>query len=138
MRSDVHTTVGAIIAIQDDGVEKILLTRRNVEPFRGQWCLPGGHIDRFETARDAVIREVEEETGLVFEPLFFNYFDEVIQDRDIHNVVLIFTGTASGSLIPQETEVSEIGWFSLSEAQALDLAFRHDVIIAAYANAAGQ
>ena len=43
------TTVAAIIKNDED---KILLTRRNVAPFKGQWCLPGGHIDENEKAFD--------------------------------------------------------------------------------------
>jgi 8-oxo-dGTP diphosphatase len=110
-----------------------LLTRRNVEPFKGLWCLPGGHIDRFEPAKKAVIRELREETGLVFSPQFLGYFDETIPERDIHAVVLAFAGEAQGSLAPSESEVSEIAWFSLREARSLHLAFTHNEILDAYA-----
>ncbi|MCP5419178.1 MAG: NUDIX hydrolase [Gammaproteobacteria bacterium] len=137
MRKGVHTTVGAIIRVQDDSGEKILLTRRNVQPFQGRWCLPGGHIDRYETAWDAVIREVREETGLAFDPQFFNYFDEIFADRDIHHVVLMFTGTASGTLQAQESEVSETGWFSVQDALSLELAFGHAAVVGAYARSRG-
>lgn len=137
MRKIATTTVGALITIQDNGVEKLLLTRRNIQPFKDCWCLPGGHIDPDETARHAVIREVKEEVGLDFEPSFFAYFDEIISDRAIHNVVLIFTGHTTGTVVPQASEVSEIGWFSLPETHALELAFRHQEIIMAYAQAQG-
>ena len=50
------TTVAAIIKNDKD---EILLTRRNVEPFKEQWCLPGGHIDENEKALDAVNRVQE-------------------------------------------------------------------------------
>ena len=135
MQQTVKTTVGAIITRQENGLEKLLLTRRAIEPFRDCLCLPGGHIDRFETAKDAIIREVKEEVGLDFVPQFFKYFDEIIPESDWHAVVLVFTGTATGTLQPQVAEVSEIGWFSLSEALAQPLAFRQREIIAAYANA---
>lgn len=133
MQQTVKTTVGAIITRRENGFEKLLLTRRAIEPFRNCLCLPGGHIDRFETARDAIIREVKEEVGLDFVPRFFKYFDEIIPEYDWHAVVLVFTGTATGVLQPQATEVSEIGWFSPADALAQPLAFRHHDIIAAYA-----
>lgn len=134
MQQVVKATVGAIITRQEDGIKKLLLTRRTIEPFRDYFCLPGGHIDRFETAVEAVIREVKEEVGLDFVPQFFKYFDEIVPELDWHAVVLVFTGTATGDLQPQVAEVSEIGWFSLSEALAQPLAFRQHEIIAAYAS----
>ena len=42
----------------------IVLQRRNKEPKKGQWVLPGGFVDRGETLEEAAIREVYEETGL--------------------------------------------------------------------------
>lgn len=123
------TTVAAIIKNDED---KILLTRRNVEPFKGQWCLPGGHIDQNENVRDAVVREVKEETGLDFEAKFFNYSDEIIPERDIHAVVMVFTGYGFGEITTQESEVSKVGWFSLEEAHSLPLAFEHNKILKAY------
>jgi 8-oxo-dGTP diphosphatase len=123
----------AAIAIRTDDPQAILLTRRNVEPYKGQWCLPGGHIDRFETAQEAVIRELREETGLSFCPEFFFYFDEIIPERNIHAVVMAFAGEAQGVLAPSESEVTEIAWFSLGEARSLPLAFTHNEILDTYA-----
>jgi 8-oxo-dGTP diphosphatase len=124
------TTVAAIIK-NDEG--KILLTRRNVEPFKGQWCLPGGHIDKYETVKDAVIREMKEETGLEIDPKFFSYSDEIITELDIHAVVILFTGYGFGKISIQESEVSDIGWFALDEANSLSLAFGHNKMLIAYA-----
>ncbi len=128
-----ETTVAAIITGAEHNQAKILLTRRNHDPYNNFWCLPGGHIDQDEPARAAAIREVKEETGLDFAAQFFNYFDEIIPENQIHTVVLVFVGPGVGQLQAQVDEVSEIGWFTLSEAQALPLAFKHNEILAAYA-----
>ena len=122
-------TVAAIITNKDG---EILLTRRNIEPFKGQWCLPGGHIDENEKALDAVIREAKEETGLDFEAEFFVYADEIIPEYDWHAVVLVFAGKGRGELAAQEREVTEIDWFSLDEASSLPLAFVHNQILDEY------
>ena len=122
-------TVAAIIK-NDEG--KILLTCRNVEPFKGQWCLPGGHIDANETVETAVIREVKEETGLDFEPKFITYLDEIAPEHNWHAVVMVFDGRGMGEIVTQESEVTDIRWFSLDEASSLSLAFTHNEILDEY------
>ena len=128
-----EATVAAIVTPGNIDTVEVLLTRRSAEPFEGYWCLPGGHIDQYEPARDAIIREVEEETGLDFEARFFGYFDEIIPERDIHAVVIVFEGKGRGKISIQEEEVTEIGWFSIEEARSLHLAFTHNEILNAYA-----
>lgn len=48
--------------IQADGA--ILLLKRNREPFAGYWTAPGGKIRSGEDPREAVVREIREETAL--------------------------------------------------------------------------
>ncbi|WP_017471401.1 NUDIX hydrolase [Amphibacillus jilinensis] len=50
-------TSGAVVVNQQN---KILL---KLDPKRG-WELPGGHVERDETFKEAVLREVKEETGI--------------------------------------------------------------------------
>lgn len=42
----------------------LLFTQRAVEPCRGEWTLPGGFIELGETAEEAALRELQEETNL--------------------------------------------------------------------------
>jgi 8-oxo-dGTP diphosphatase len=44
---------------------RVLLIRRGQEPLRGRWMIPGGGVEAGETLEDAIVREIEEETGLV-------------------------------------------------------------------------
>lgn len=55
-------TVGAVCAIEHEGA---LLVLR--QPHRYGWTLPGGLLERGETAADAVVRELHEETHLRIE-----------------------------------------------------------------------
>lgn len=43
----------------------MVIGQRGVEPFKGQWCLPCGYVNQYEDPREAIEREVPEETGLV-------------------------------------------------------------------------
>ncbi len=92
IKQGVRSTVCAVIERDN----KVLLVKRNHEPFKDYWCLPGGHIDFGETAQQAVIREVKEETGLTFTPKFLNYRDELYPDINWHGEVLLFHGKAEG------------------------------------------
>jgi 8-oxo-dGTP diphosphatase len=46
---------------------KVLLVRRNIEPFLGYWDVPGGFCEIDEHPAQTAIREVREETGLEIE-----------------------------------------------------------------------
>ena len=130
------TTVAAIITEPSDRAA-VLLTRRNIRPFQGQWCIPGGHIDRYEQVHDAVVREVKEETGLDFDARFFRYFDELIPHQQIHAVVMVFVGVGHGTIRPDDNEVSEVRWFALEEAAELPLAFTHNEVLDVYGRSLG-
>ena len=126
------TTVAGIITRKVDDEIEVLLIRRGSPPYEDHYCLPGGHIDKNEPAIEAVIREVKEETGLEFEAKFFGYFDEIIPEENIHAVVLVFDGNASGELQAQPGEVSDIRWLNQEEIQSQHLAFQHNEILEKY------
>jgi 8-oxo-dGTP pyrophosphatase MutT (NUDIX family) len=129
------STVVAIITKNSNDSEYILITQRKVEPYQEKWCLPGGHIntnEEKETALKAVIREVKEETGLDYCAEFYDYFDEIIPEREIHAVVLIFKGLSTGKLQKHNEEVKDAKWVLLSDSLKYDLAFRHKEIIKKY------
>ena len=91
--------------------------------------MPGGHINKFETVQKAIKREVKEEVGLEFESTFYNYFDEIIPDDDIHAVVMVFVGRCYGKVKKDLNEVLEADWFSVEKALSMNLAFKHNKII---------
>jgi len=58
-------TGGVRVAVTDEQ-GRVLLVRHNYESEgKSIWMLPGGAIEDGETSRDAAIREVLEETGLI-------------------------------------------------------------------------
>jgi 8-oxo-dGTP diphosphatase len=57
-------TVDAILFSFQESKFKVLLIKRAKEPFKDYWAFPGGFINENESAEDAVVRELCEETGI--------------------------------------------------------------------------
>lgn len=109
---------------------RILLEKRRTKPFKNYWCLPGGHVEKYETAERAIKREVEEETGLkVTKAKFLFYQDEILPRIKWHAVVLVFLCKTKGKIKIDEKEVSEVKWFKIKDSLKLKLAFKHKEII---------
>lgn len=125
-------TVGAIVYHPEFGKNKILLTKRNIEPFKNYWCFPGGHVDEYEALLDAVKREVREETGLAIAPEYLGNFEEIFPQKEIHNIAIFYFGEGIGFIKADEIEVNEIEWFDINEALKLDLAFEHNRVLKNY------
>src|SRR3989344_1291485 len=52
-----------IFTIQENDL-KVLLVKRGIEPFKGEWAIPGGFVRINESLEDAAMRELKEETGV--------------------------------------------------------------------------
>ncbi len=55
--------LGAIAVVLRPG--EVLLVQRGKQPDAGLWGFPGGHVEWGETALDAALRELREETGIL-------------------------------------------------------------------------
>jgi 8-oxo-dGTP pyrophosphatase MutT (NUDIX family) len=86
------------------------------------WSLPKGHIEPGETAEQAAVREIEEETGIlgtIIAPLGTIDFWFVAEDRRVHKTVHHFLLRAKGGeLSDADVEVAEVAWVPLGELEA--------------------
>ena len=99
---------------------RVLLVQRSNNPGKGMWTIPGGYVDQGESIGEAVIREIQEETGIKTEPLSII----ALRDRpgEKHNTYIIFLlRFLGGTLQAQEDEVSNLGFFTLEECRILPI-----------------
>lgn len=132
MKSYCGITATAIIVCSG---ERVLLIKRDTLPFRGFWALPGGRLDPGEVVEQTCVREVKEETGLEVEIVskLGDYHEFGCREGVVYDYYpsCFVVGVVGGEVARQESEVQEIGWFSLNELPG-PLAFEHDQMIKDY------
>lgn len=98
------------------------------EPSPGSWTLPGGGIDFGERPEDAVLRELEEETGLVgrvegIAAVRSRVHPGQLRDgrrREMHAIALLYRVTIGGGTLRDEPEGStdRAAWLTRGELAA--------------------
>lgn len=113
---------GALVTRADG---RLLLVRRDHEPWRGRWDIPGGFCEAEEHPRATAVREVREETGLdvTATGLLGIWLDRYPPAAVTLNLYFLAT-VDGGAEAPQAGEVSEIRWFGADQLPGRDdLAF---------------
>jgi len=114
----------SVVACIIDDEDRVLLTRRCIEPFCSQWVMPGGQIDKGESILRALHREVREEVGLdVHVENLIDVFEHIgIGEQDDHYVILYYRcSPAGGTLQPNGSECTEAIWASQAELPGMEL-----------------
>ena len=107
-------TVDAAVFTHSSGKTKVLLIKRGREPYKGKWAVPGGFVNMDEELEDAVVRELEEETGLT--PQYLEHVGElafVFTDGYSLYGYVFFAFGYEGSIT--ETDEADPFWCSISE-----------------------
>jgi mutator protein MutT len=103
--------VGAIVV---DG-DRVVLVKRAHDPLKGEWSVPGGAVDVGETLKQAIRREVREETCLDIEvgPIV-EVLDRIRYDPDgrvkFHYVLVDFLCRPVGGTLRCASDAEEAAW----------------------------
>jgi len=103
----------SVVACIIDDQKRVLLTRGCIEPFCGQWVMPGGKVDHGEPLLEALHREVNEEVGLEIhiDGLLDVYEHVALGDNNDHYVILYYQAhPLTFDLVPNNQEVTEADW----------------------------
>ena len=119
-------TGGVRVIIEND--EKKILMVKQEHPERTVWMVPGGGIEEGETAAEAVVREMKEETGLDVTVGPMIYHIEEVSEKRGQRFVNFFMAKVSGGdmhlgLDPEfdadHQVLKELKFLSREEIQAL-------------------
>ena len=109
--------VGAVV--ERDGA--LLMVRRGREPGRHLWSVPGGRVERGETPREAVAREVAEETGVTVEVEDLLGFVELASSEQGF-VILDYRAFSREEVTPTPgDDAEEAAWVPLGSVRGLAL-----------------
>ncbi len=136
-----RTRLGAYALCLDDA-DRILLTRLSaIEVEAGAWTLPGGGVDFGEHPDAAVVRELEEETGLIGEigevaGIFSHVYphSRFASGADLHFLGILYRVRIVGGALRDEVDgtTDRCAWLSRPELAGIRLVgiARHGVALA--------
>ena len=123
----------ASIFTVDHGVVKILLIKRNNNPFKDAWGLVGGALYNNEDLEVGLNREIKEKTGIENIPLkLVSVHGKVDRSPVMRMVAVSYLGVIDKdrvNLITKTLKTNDAAWIDIKEVENLKLAYDHLEII---------
>ena len=94
--------------------DQVLLGKRNINPSKGMWDVPGGFLESREHPEDGMKREVLEETGLKVEIIAMTgiFMDKYGIDGDA-TLNICYTVKITGGKEKTGDDLEELRWFKI-------------------------
>ena len=118
----------SVLPIKDG---KVLLSKRGIEPYKGEWDTIGGFLKIGEHPEVGALRETLEETGLIVKitGLLGIYMDEYGDGGDAVQINAYLGEIISGEIKPQD-DVSALEWVDIKTCDIHSLNKNTESIIA--------
>ncbi|MDF1539733.1 MAG: NUDIX domain-containing protein [Candidatus Thorarchaeota archaeon] len=102
------------------GRKGVLLVRRDKDPGKGLWSIPGGGVEIGESQETAAIREVLEETGISCEVIQLLTTADIItpnseNEIEYHFILNHYLARGLTEEVTPESSEAEVRWFSAYE-----------------------
>lgn len=104
----------------------VLLVKHEHKDRSPFWCLPGGLVEEGETIRQALIREIKEETYLDVVPDELLFGQEFLKEKVLELIFLcrVFSGEAKIGTDPDnfgQPILTDLAWMSFQELPGLNV-----------------
>jgi ADP-ribose pyrophosphatase YjhB (NUDIX family) len=104
---------------------QVLLIRRGKPPLYGRWVVPGGTVELGEPLESALVREMQEETGLAVEPLeLLTVFDRIEREGErvvYHYVIVDYLCRWLSGEARADSDALEVAWAKPADLARYDL-----------------
>jgi 8-oxo-dGTP pyrophosphatase MutT (NUDIX family) len=118
-------SAGGVVVDHDDPDLPAAVIARRTRGGRLEWCLPKGHLEGVETAEEAAVREIREETGIegrVDEHVGTIDYWFTGDERRVHKVVHHYLLSAVGGRLTVEDdpdhEAEDAAWIPIDQLVA--------------------